>query len=40
VSEPESSRKGLLIIAVLAAVLLVAVFLMFGDTWVRWFPSR
>jgi hypothetical protein len=40
VSEPESSRKGLLWLAVVAAALLVAVFLVFGDAWVRWFPSR
>jgi hypothetical protein len=40
VSDPATSRKGLLLVAVFAAALLVAVFLTFGDSWIRWFPSR
>jgi hypothetical protein len=38
VNEPESSQKGLLLAAALAATLLIAVFVLFGATWGRWFP--
>jgi hypothetical protein len=40
VKERPSSSKALLGVALLAAVLLVVVFLTFGDAWIRWFPSK